>query len=72
MNVVHIIKLKLNTMFLKQGRSWGLRQVVLVDPVWNYLICMFVLFIYLFHLFTQYLSFLKFVGVQVQKLNNQM
>ncbi len=43
-------------------------QVVPVGPVWNSLI--YVCSIYLFVLFTQCLSFFKFVGVQAQKLNN--
>ncbi len=45
-------------------------QVVPVGPVWNSLI--YVCSMYLFVLFTQCLSFFKFVGVQVKKPNNQI
>ncbi len=46
-------------------------KVVPVGPVLNCLICIFVLIMYLCYLHNVYVFF-KFVGVQIQKPNNQM
>ncbi len=56
------------------GRSWGLRGPgadCTSGPCLK-LFNLYVCSIYLFVLFTQCLSVFKFVGVQVQKPNNQM
>ncbi len=57
-----------------QGRSWGLQgpSAGCTSGPCLKLFNLYVRSIYLFVLFTQCLCFFKFVGVQVQKPNNQM